>query len=129
MQAVAEFEACRSVYLYTGGGAAYASVLFGVAKEKECFPDHGIVIPLEEYHHYNSQKAGDPAGPSVARALDTLHEGKRWGGQVYCLITESDAALFEASDRIFPLPSVRKSLASLYLLPAGSVVRLSCRHG
>lgn len=60
---------------------------------KECSPDHGIAIPLEEYHHYNSQKAGDPlwvvapAGASVPRALDTLREGRRVGGSCYLVHT------------------------------------------
>ena len=68
---IAEREAERPFYLYAGGGPSYAAALFGAAKVKECTPDHGLAIPLEEYHHYNSQKAGDPLflvapdGPSV----------------------------------------------------------------
>lgn len=57
---VSEAEADRRIYLFAGGGPAYASTLIGAAKIKECTPDHAIAIPLEEYHHYNSQKVGDP---------------------------------------------------------------------
>ena len=121
---VAEQEADRKVYLYSGGGPAYASALFGAAKVKECSPDHGIAIPLEEFHHYNSQKAGDPLfliaphGPGVPRALDTLHEGKRWGGQVYSVVSERDATHFGQSDRVFPLMDVPEVLSSfIYTLP------------
>ncbi len=58
--ALASNEAEQPLYLFTGGGPAYASALFGAAKVKECSPAHAIAIPLEEYHHYNSQKAGEP---------------------------------------------------------------------
>jgi glucosamine--fructose-6-phosphate aminotransferase (isomerizing) len=124
MRIVAEREAERRVYLYTGGGPAYACALFGAAKVKECSPDHGIAIPLEEFHHYNSQKAGDPLfliaphGSSVPRALDTLHEGKRWGGQVYSVVSEHDVELFAGSDMVFPLVEIPESLSAfLYTLP------------
>jgi len=124
MRAVAEAEAERKVYLYCGGGPAYASALFGAAKVKECSPDHGIAIPLEEFHHYNSQKAGDPLflvaphGPGVPRALDTLHEGKRWGGQVYSIVTGRDADLFAQSDRVFSLVEVPEVFSAfVYTVP------------
>ncbi len=121
---IAEREANRKVYLYSGGGPALASAMFGAAKVKECSPEHGICIPLEEFHHYNSQKAGDPLfliaphGPGVPRALDTLHEGKRWGGQVYSLVAESDAGLFGDSDRVFGLQDVPEVFSAfLFTLP------------
>ncbi len=124
IRAVAEKEAERRVYLYAGGGPAYASALFGTAKVKECSPDHGIAIPLEEYHHYNSQKAGDPLfllaphGPGVPRALDTLHEGKRWGGQVYSVVSQHDSGLFGQSDQVFELADIPEALSAfIYTLP------------
>jgi glucosamine--fructose-6-phosphate aminotransferase (isomerizing) len=124
IRAVAEAEADRKMYLYSGGGPAYASALFGAAKVRECSPDHSLAIPLEEFHHYNSQKAGDPLfliaphGPSVPRALDTLHEGKRWGGQVYSVVSDCDAHLFSQSDRVFKLPEVPETLSAfLYTVP------------
>ena len=124
IRSVAEREAKRKVYLYSGGGPAYASALFGAAKVKECSPDYGIAIPLEEFHHYNSQKAGDPLfliaphGPGVPRALDTLHEGKRWGGQVYSVVSERDAGLFTQSDQVFKLIEIPEELSAfIYTLP------------
>lgn len=121
---IAKKEAEKNVYLYAGGGPAYASALIGAAKVKECTPNHGIAIPLEEFHHYNSQKAGDPlflmapAGPSVPRALDTLHEGKRWGGSVYSVVDESSTQLFEPSDAVFGLTNVPEVFSAfIYTLP------------
>jgi glucosamine--fructose-6-phosphate aminotransferase (isomerizing) len=121
---VANLEAQRKVYLFAGGGPAYACALFGAAKVKECTPDHGIAIPLEEYHHYNSQKAGDPLfliapqGPSLPRALDTAKEGKRWGGQVYSLVNGVEHILDSYSDRVFRLPEVEEYFVPLvYSIP------------
>lgn len=121
---VAEAEADRSIYLFAGGGPAYACALFGAAKVKECSPDHAISIPLEEFHHYNSQKAGDPLflvaprGPSLPRALDTVREGRRWGGQVYSIITENDHTLDVDSNKVFALPEMDELLTPLvYTVP------------
>jgi glutamine---fructose-6-phosphate transaminase (isomerizing) len=122
--AISKRERDRLVYLYAGGGPAYASALFGSAKVKECSPDQGIAIPLEEFHHYNSQKEGDPlfliapAGPSVYRARDTAFEGKRWKGSVYSLVTERETMLDPHSDAVLRLPAVPESLAALvYSVP------------
>lgn len=124
IKSIAQKEADRKIYLYCGGGPAYASALFGAAKIKECSPDHGLAIPLEEYHHYNSQKAGDPLfliaphGSGIPRAMDTLHEGKRWGGQVYSLVTDCDVHRFSQSDRVFALPELPEPLSAfIYTLP------------
>jgi glucosamine--fructose-6-phosphate aminotransferase (isomerizing) len=91
---------------------------------KECSPDHAMAIALEEFHHYNSQKAGDPlfvlapAGPSVARARDTAEEGKRWKGRIYGFVTADEPALDDASDLVIRLPALPESLAALlFTLP------------
>jgi glucosamine--fructose-6-phosphate aminotransferase (isomerizing) len=114
----------RPIYLYAGGGPAYAAAMFGATKMKECSPDHAMAIQLEEFHHYNSQKAGDPlfvlapAGPSVARARDTAEEGKRWKGGIYALVTESEPALDACSDRVMRLPAAPEYLSAfLFTLP------------
>ena len=117
--ALARTAAARSVFLFAGGGPSYATALFGAAKVKECTPDHAIAIPLEEFHHYNSQKAGDPLwlvapdGPSVARARDTAFEGRRWGGTVLALVTEGEAALDAYADTVLRLPAVPEPLSVL----------------
>jgi glucosamine--fructose-6-phosphate aminotransferase (isomerizing) len=119
MLALAKREAEKSLYLFAGGGPSYAAAFFGAAKVKECSPDHALAIPLEEYHHYNSQKEGDPLflvapqGPTLARALDTAREGKRFGGYVYSLVTEGDETLVEDSDEIFYLPEIDERLAPM----------------
>ncbi len=114
----------RPIYLYAGGGPAYAAATFGATKMKECTPDHAMAIALEEFHHYNSQKEGDPlfvlapAGPSVCRARDTAEEGKRWKGRVYAIVTGDEPALDDCSDLVIRLPELPESLAAfLFTLP------------
>jgi glucosamine--fructose-6-phosphate aminotransferase (isomerizing) len=121
---IAEREAGQAFYLYAGGGPSYAAALFGAAKVKECSPDHGISIPLEEFHHYNSQKQGDPLfliapeGPSVPRAYDTAFEGKRWGGRIYSIVTGDESRLDECSDAVLRLPRLPEVLSPLvYTIP------------
>ena len=121
---LAEKEVGQSIYLFAGGGPSYASALFGAAKVKECSPDHAVAIPLEEFHHYNSQKAGEPllivapSGPTLPRALDTAREGKRWGGQVYSIVTEGNEILRESSDAMITLPAMDERLAPMvYTVP------------
>ncbi|HEX4768997.1 MAG TPA: SIS domain-containing protein [Lichenihabitans sp.] len=122
--ALARHDAARATYLFAGGGPAYACALFGAAKVKECSPDHAIAIPLEEFHHYNSHKPGDPLfiiaprGPSVARARDTAFEGKRWGGRVYGIVADGETALGPYSDAVFHLPVVPEEMCGLvYCVP------------
>jgi glucosamine--fructose-6-phosphate aminotransferase (isomerizing) len=124
IKAIAEREVDRPIYLYAGGGPSLASAMFGAAKVKECSPDQGIAIPLEEFHHYNSQKEGDPlfiiapAGPSVWRARDTAFEGKRWKGMIYSVVTGGETMLDAHSDEVLRLPPMPESLAPLvYSVP------------
>jgi glucosamine--fructose-6-phosphate aminotransferase (isomerizing) len=122
---IAAREMARRMYLFSGGGPNWASALIGAAKVKECTPDHALAIQVEEYHHYNSQKAGEPlvllapAGPSVPRARDTAAEGRRFGGQVYVATSEGEEAFREGADEVLHLPVVHESLSPLlYVLPA-----------
>ena len=122
--ALAREDASRKIFLFAGGGPSYACALFGTAKVKECSPDHAIAIPLEEFHHYISQKPGDPLfiiaprGPSIARARDTAFEGKRWGGRVYGIVTESERALDPHADVLLRLPALPEELSALvYSVP------------
>lgn len=121
---IAEAERDRSVYLFAGGGPSFAAALFGAAKVKECTPDHALAIPQEEFHHYNSQKLGDPlmlvapAGPSVPRAHDTAQEGRRWGGQIYALVTGNETRFDGVADAVLRLPAVPEALSALvYTIP------------
>lgn len=122
--ALAERLAERAIYLFAGGGPTYASAMFGAAKVKECTPDHAIAIPLEEFHHYNSQKRGDPLflvaprGPSLLRARDTAAEGRRWGGTIHSIVTEGDTTLAGLSDTLIALPAMPEAIAPLvYTVP------------
>ncbi len=122
--ALARHDAHRAIYLFAGGGPAYACALFGAAKVKECSPDHAIAVPLEEFHHYNSQKPGDPLfviaprGPSVARARDTAFEGKRWGGRVYAIVSDGETSLDPHADAVLHLPTVAEEMSGLvYCVP------------
>jgi glucosamine--fructose-6-phosphate aminotransferase (isomerizing) len=121
---LAQDEADHPLYLYTAGGPCYASAMIGAAKVKECSPSHAIAIPLEEYHHYNSQKSDEPlfliapSGLSVPRALDTAREGKRVGGRVYSVVCKDDDTLKDASDLQFLLPAIDERLAPMvYTVP------------
>ncbi|MBB5753068.1 SIS domain-containing protein [Prosthecomicrobium pneumaticum] len=121
---IAAREAERSIYLFCGGGPSFASAFFGAAKIKECTPDHALAIPLEEYHHYQSQKRGDPlwliapAGLSVPRARDTAEEGRRAGGTIYTVATEGDPTFDALSDAVLFLPPMLERLAPLvYTVP------------
>lgn len=125
VQAVAEEIADRDLYLHAAGGPAWAAAFIGAAKIKECTPNHAIAIPLEEFHHYNSQKPDDPlwltapTGRSVPRALDTAREAHRYGGRVFIVHTTGDQALAALADRAFALPAVPEALApALYTVPA-----------
>ena len=124
IHSIAERESARSIYLFAGGGPAYACALFGAAKVKECTPNHAIAIPLEEYHHYNSQKLGDPlflvapSGASLPRALDTVKECRRWGGQAYSLVTAGDTTLEAYSHDVIRLPRINEMYTPLvYTIP------------
>jgi glucosamine--fructose-6-phosphate aminotransferase (isomerizing) len=124
MLQIAQAEWMRKMYLFTGGGPCYAAAIFGAAKVKECSPDQALAIQMEEFHHYNSLKAGDPLfilapdGYSLPRAVDTAREAKRWGGQVYSLVTKNNAALNDFSDMVFRLPAVPEEFSALvYTIP------------
>lgn len=122
--AVARQEAVRSLFLYAGGGPAYACAMFGAAKVKECSPAHAMAIPLEEYHHYNSQKAGDPlllfapAGATVPRAVETASAGARAGGRVLAVITEGESRFDGEVNSAVRLPAMPEVLAPIvYAIP------------
>ncbi|MGH3641886.1 MAG: SIS domain-containing protein [Mycobacterium sp.] len=127
LAAIAEFEVAAGVQnvLFSGAGPNLASAIVGAAKVKECTTLHAADIQVEEYHHYNSQKAGEPlflfapSGPSVSRAVDTGRDALRWGGRLYVVTTEGERAFDDSAGRVITLPPVPEPLSPLlYLLPA-----------
>jgi glucosamine 6-phosphate synthetase-like amidotransferase/phosphosugar isomerase protein len=122
--------------LFSGAGPNLATAIVGAAKVKECTTLHAVEIQVEEYHHYNSQKAGEPlflfapSGPSVPRAVDTAKDALRWGGRLYVATTDGEHA-FDAFDAaVLAMPPVPEALSPLlYLVIAqliGYHLGLSC---
>ena len=110
--------------LLAGAGPHLAPAAFGAAKLKELAPIHAIAFPLEEYHHYRTQKEGDPlflVAPDAAsrqRALETAIVGKAVGGQTIVLVPEGETGFDGIADHVWALPVVRAELAPLlYSVP------------
>ena len=131
-----EVKAQVQTVLFAGAGPNLASAIVGAAKVKECTTLHALDIQIEEYHHYNSQKAGEPlfllapSGPSVPRAVDTGTDALRWGGRLYVVTTDGERAFDDLGGQVITLPAVPEPLSPLlYLLPAqlvGYHLGLSC---
>jgi glucosamine--fructose-6-phosphate aminotransferase (isomerizing) len=110
--------------LLAGAGPHYAPAAFGAAKLKELAPIHAYAFPLEEYHHYRSQKAGDvlfliaPDAASRKRALETAIVSHGVGGYGIALVPEGEAAFDPYAAHVWHLPKVRDDLAPiLYSAP------------
>jgi glucosamine--fructose-6-phosphate aminotransferase (isomerizing) len=121
----AEVEAAGRMFVFAGAGPCQAAAVVGAAKVKECTPDHALAIELEEFHHYNSLKAGEPlwmlipAGRSLERGIDTIHEAHRLGGHVYAITAEHVTAFDGLARGLLRLPEVSEVLSPLrYFLPA-----------
>lgn len=114
----------KKMFLFSAGGPCSSSAFFGAAKIKEATPDYAITIPLEEYHHYNSQKAGDPLilivpkGHGDYRAAETIKAAHVYGGSVYLVTDSSETELAEGADRVLFLPEVSEYFSALvYSVP------------
>jgi glucosamine--fructose-6-phosphate aminotransferase (isomerizing) len=123
-QALAETFAAAAIILFAGAGAHQAAAFFGAAKIKELSPIHAVSMPLEEYHHYRTQKAGDllflvaPDGASHARALDTALVGRARGGRTVALLPKGETEIAGVVETPLFLPAVRPELASIiYSVP------------
>lgn len=119
MAELAERLSARPVYLFSGGGPSWATAQLGAAKVRECTPLHAFAIQVEEFHHYVSQKPGDPLfliapeGPSSWRVTDAAKAGKAWGGFV-CVLTGSVSSSFEeCADLELKLPAIIEDLSPL----------------
>ena len=101
-----------NIVLLTGPGPHYAPAAFGAAKLKELAPIHAYAFPLEEYHHYRTQKAGDPmflvAADAVShtRALETAIMSRGTDGFCIALVPEGETEIAEIADVTWHLPPV-----------------------
>lgn len=110
--------------LLTGAGPFYAPAAFGAAKLKELAPIHAIAFPLEEYHHYRTQKAGDPMillapdDASHARALETAIMSRGEEGFCLAIVPEGETEIAEIADEAWHLPVVPDAVAPIvYSVP------------
>ena len=123
-RALGERLARADLVLLTGAGSHYAPAAFGAAKLKELAPIHAIAFPLEEYHHYRTQKAGDPMfviAPdtiSHARALETVIMSRGCEGFCIALVPEGETEIAEVADVTWALPDVADVVAPIvYSVP------------
>jgi glucosamine--fructose-6-phosphate aminotransferase (isomerizing) len=120
----AEDMAAARLILFAGAGPHFAAAAFGAAKVKELSPIHAVALPLEEYHHYRSQKAGDPlflVAPDAAsreRALDTALVSAHCGGRTVALLPGPDPEIETRVGTTWRLPAVPAATAPLlYAVP------------
>ena len=98
--------------LLAGAGPHYAPAAFGAAKLKELAPIHALAFPLEEYHHYRTQKAGDPMfliAPDEAshlRALETAIMSVGSDGTCIALVPEGESEIADVANVTWHLPPV-----------------------
>jgi glucosamine 6-phosphate synthetase-like amidotransferase/phosphosugar isomerase protein len=105
--------------MLAGAGPHFAPAAFGSAKLRELAPIHAYAFPLEEYHHYRTQKQGDvlfliaPDAASRHRALETAIVGKGVGGHTIALVPEGETAFDPYCAHVWRLPAIRDDLAPL----------------
>lgn len=123
-RSVAKHLAGADLVLTTGAGPFFAPAEFGAAKLKELAPIHAYSFPLEEYHHYRTQKAGDVmfmiAGDTAshARALETAIMSRGCDGYCVALLPEGESEIAQIADVAWHLPHVAASTAPIvYSVP------------
>lgn len=114
----------RKMFFFCGGGPFFTCAEYGAAKVKEATPVYAVPVLLEEFHHYNTLKKGDPLfliappGYSVMRAMETIWAGKELGGSVIVLTSKSEAALAKEADEAVILPEAEECFANfVYAVP------------
>ena len=122
--AIAERWADRDLVLFTGLGPNFAAASIGAAKLRELSPIHAFAMPLEEYHHYRSQKAGDPIvvvasdAASLERALDTALVAEHAGGPLLAILSGPAPEIEARAAETIRLPAISAALAPmLSILP------------
>jgi len=123
-RAVAQHLAKVNMVLTTGAGPYFAPAEFGAAKLRELAPIHAYSFPLEEYHHYRTQKAGDVMlmvaadEASHTRALETAIMSRGSKGYCLALLPEGETEISAFVDVAWHLPSVVEATAPIiYSIP------------
>jgi glutamine---fructose-6-phosphate transaminase (isomerizing) len=123
-EALGEELARADLMMFAGAGPHFAVAAFGSAKLRELAPIHAYAFPLEEYHHYRTQKEGDvlfliaPDAASRQRALETAIVGRGIGGRTIVLAPEGETGFDPHVDHVWRLPVIRDDLAPLvYSVP------------
>ena len=111
--------AATRLLLFTGLGPNYAAAAMGAAKIKELSPIHAVALPLEEYHHYRSQKARDPLvlvvtdPASQERALDTALVSQAASGWTVAVVADDLPEITSRVQHTIRVPSVPPELVAL----------------
>ena len=104
--------------IFCGGGPYYTCAEFGAAKVKECTTARAVAMNLEEFHHYNTAKSGDPifviapSGNTTARALDTVLAGHMMEAKVHIITNSCEKELAEAADSYVFVPETSEFFAN-----------------
>lgn len=114
----------KKVFFFCGGGPFYTCAEYGSAKVKEATPNYAVPVLLEEFHHYNTVKSGDPLfliappGYSTYRGLETIWAGKQLESIVYVFTSAKEKALIEAADEAILLPEAEECFLNfVYAIP------------
>jgi glutamine---fructose-6-phosphate transaminase (isomerizing) len=113
-----ELAAARLI-LFAGLGPNLAAASFGAAKIRELAPIHAFALPLEEYHHYRTQKRGDPLfliatdWASRERALDTALISQRVGGRTIAILADDIPEIERRIDHVVRVPPVDPILSAI----------------
>lgn len=116
MKAIAGEICVAQLVLFAGLGPNLAAAHMGAAKVKELSPVHALALPLEEYHHYRSQKPGDPLflvatdPASAQRALDTALVSQSRGGCTVALLSTPSPEIAARVQHVVTLPAVDAAL-------------------
>lgn len=114
----------KNIFFFAGAGPFFTCAEYGSAKVKESTPGYAVPVPMEEFHHYNTVKAGDPLfiitppGASANRALETIWACDELGGRNYVLTAASETELIKEANEVIILPEVSEFFANfVYSIP------------
>lgn len=111
-------------FFFVGAGPNVGSAGFGAAKVKELSEDHATAMPLEEFHHYNTVKAGeplfivDPRGRAYERAVQTAAVAAEARARIIAVVPDEEERIAGVAAWPIHLPPVSEELSALvYPLP------------